>query len=130
VEQKVEGDRGILKDLIARLGQNSSSALEAAGSITGAASRLKLMWEGMEPGHLGRFEAMEILTVGIQGKRLLRLALSRLAPFVPEWQGIDFADLELDAIKQRDAVEALRVEAAMAALLDKDRRVRHAVPVG
>jgi hypothetical protein len=130
LENKVEEDRALLKDLIGRLGQSSSNVLEAAGNITGAASRLKLMWEGMEPGHLGRFEAIEILALGIQGKRLLWVVLGELAPFVPEWQGIKFADLELDAIAQRDAVEARRIDAAVDALLDVERRARHAVPAG
>ena len=122
LEQKVETDRTLLKDLIAMLGESSSTVLEAAGSITGAASRLKLNWEGMEPGQLGRFEAMEVLALGIQGKRLLWLVLAELAPFVPEWQDIDFAAQELEAIAQRDAVETLRLEAGTDALLDPERR--------
>lgn len=122
LEQKVEGDRTLLKDLIARLGENSSAMLQAAGTLTGAASRLKLNWEGMEPGQLGRFEAVEMLTLGIQGKRLLWLMLSEVAAFVPEWEGIDFASLELEAIDQRDAVEDLRIEAGTDALVDAKRR--------
>ena len=126
LEEKVEEDRRLLKELIGRLGQSSSPVLETAGEITAAAGRLKLMWEGMEPGRLGRFEAMEILALGIQGKRLLWVVLGELAPFVPEWQGIEFAELELDAIAQRDAAETRRIDAAMDALLDAERRARHA----
>jgi hypothetical protein len=124
LERKVESDRALLKELIGRLGETSSTVLEAAGSITGAAGRLKLNWEGMEPGCLGRFEAMEVLALGIQGKRLLWLVLAELAPFIPEWAGTDFAELELQALDQRDAVEALRIEAGRDALLDAARRVR------
>ena len=83
-------------------------------------------WVALASGHLGRFEAMEILALGIQGKRLLWVVLGELAPFVPEWQGIEFAELELDAIAQRDAVETRRIDAAMDALLDAERRARHA----
>ena len=128
LEQKVEKDRGLLKELIARLGQSSSSVLETAGSVTGAASRIKLMWEGMEPGQLGRFEAMEVLTLGIQGKHLLWLVLAELSPFVPEWDGINFTELVRDAIAQRDTVETRRVAAAVDALLDKERHPRHSGP--
>jgi hypothetical protein len=124
LQQAVESDRDLLKDLIARLGEHSSTVLQAAGSITGAASRLKLNWEGMEPGRLGRFEAMEVLALGIQGKRLLWFILEELAPFVPEWKDIDFAELELQAIEQRDAVESLRLEAGTDVLLDPTRRAR------
>lgn len=122
LEKKVEADRGLLKELIGRLGESSSSLLETAGSITGAAGRLKLIWEGMEPGGLGRFEALEVLSLGIQGKRLLWLAMAEIAGNIPEWNGINFADLELDAIDQRDSVEARRIEAAAEALLDIERR--------
>ncbi|WP_341408129.1 hypothetical protein [Luteolibacter soli] len=113
--EKVETDRTILKDLIGKLGESSSSLLEAAGVATGAASRIKLAWEGLEPGHLGRFEALELLALGIQGKRLLWLALAEIAPLIPAWTA-NFAELELDAIAQRDSVEERRVEAARDAL--------------
>ena len=122
LEKKVEADRTLLKGLIDGLGHSSSTVLETAGSITGAASRLKLLWEGMEAGRLGRFEGLEILSLGIQGKRLLWLMLAELAPFVPEWRDIGFADLELDAIAQRDALERCRIQAGAAALLDEKRR--------
>ncbi|MCW1886031.1 hypothetical protein OKA04_14935 [Luteolibacter flavescens] len=124
LEHKVEKDRAILKDLISRLGESSSSLLEVAGSITGAASRLKLNWDGMEPGCLGRFEGMEVLALGIQGKRLLWVMMAELAPFISEWGGVDFAGLELEAIAQRDAVEKRRVEAGVDALLEVARRQR------
>ncbi|MCW1885054.1 hypothetical protein OKA04_09975 [Luteolibacter flavescens] len=122
LERKVESDRTLLKDLISRLGESSSAMLEVAGSITGAASRLKLNWDGMEPGYLGRFEGMEVLALGIQGKRLLWVILAELAPFIPEWEGVDFAKLELDAIEQRDAVEDRRMEAGVDAMLEVTRR--------
>lgn len=122
LERKVEDDRTLLKDLIARLGESSSDMKEAAGSIMGAAGRMKLAWEGMEPGQLGRLEAIEVLSLGIQGKRLLWLLLAELGPSFPEWEGIDFAALELDAISQRDSLEPLRVDAGRDALLDPERR--------
>lgn len=122
LKAKVEEDRLLLKELIAKLGHSGSTFLEAAGDLTGKASRLKLMWEGLEPGRLGRFEAMEILALGIQGKRLLWLMMAELEPWVPEWDGIDFAGLELNAIAQRDAVEARRLEAGVDALICAERR--------
>lgn len=125
LEQKVEADRDLLNDLIARLGENSSSMLQVAGTITGAAGRLKLKWEGMDPGQLGRFEAIEMLALGIQGKRMLWRMLKEIAPFVAEWENIDFTLLEMEAIDQRDAVENLRLEGGNDALLDPKRRADH-----
>jgi hypothetical protein len=68
------------------------------------------MWEGFEPGELGLFEALEMLALGVQGKRLLWVALREIAPAYPAWKDVNFADLELEAIRQRDGVEAWRIE--------------------
>lgn len=122
LKAKVEGDQVLLRDLLERAGMKESGALQAAGSLTARASRLKLMWEGFEPGNLGMFEALEMLALGIQGKRLLWLVLAEIAPHFPEWQGIPFADLELEAIRQRDAVEERRIEEGRNCLIDVERR--------
>ncbi len=52
-----------------------------------------------------------MLAIGIQGKRLLWVMLGEIAPQVPGWRGIRFADLESAAIQQRDAVELRRLAA-------------------
>jgi len=130
LKAKVEEDRALLKGLLEKLGQSSSTMLQAAGNLTAKAGRLKLLWEGLEPGRLGTFEAMEMLTLGIQGKRLLWLILAEIAPWVPEWEGVDFAELELEAIAQRDAVEERRIEAGLDALLDPERRAKEKASLG
>ncbi|QJE95141.1 hypothetical protein [Luteolibacter luteus] len=124
LEIKVERDRDLLKGLLEKMGRSSSTLLEIAGNLSSKAGRLKLMWEGLKPGELGRFEAMEMLAIGIQGKRLLWVMLGELAPWIPEWEGIVFSDLELDAISQRDAVEARRIESGLDGLLDVERGAR------
>jgi hypothetical protein len=121
---KVEQDRKILHELILATGKKSSGVLEAAGKMTAKAGRLKLKWEGLEPGELGLFEALEMLVLGIQGKRILWVVLRELQPWTPEWEDIDFAALEAEAIAQRDAVEERRVSAAMDALLSAERRAK------
>lgn len=119
---RVEDDRSILCDLIAKIGQARSELLQVAGDLTLQASKLKLRWKGMAPGEMGFFEALEILSLGIQGKRLLWVVLAELQPSIPEWKEFDFKNLELTAIAQRDAVEDKRVPAAVDSLLDRDRR--------
>ena len=52
-----------------------------------------------------------MLAIGIQGKRLLWVMLGEIAPQFPSWRDIHFADLELAAIQQRDAVEVRRLAA-------------------
>jgi len=112
---KVEEDRTILKDLLKRVGTTDSKALQMTGTLTAKASRLKLMWEGLEPGKLGMLEALEILCLGIQGKRLLWRVLSEIAPFAPAWSDVDFEALEQEAVQQRNAVETYRLRAGVAA---------------
>ncbi len=46
--------------------------LKAAGDFAGRLSWIKLAWEGLLPGKLGMFEALELLTLGITGKHFLR----------------------------------------------------------
>ncbi|WP_035613207.1 hypothetical protein [Haloferula sp. BvORR071] len=122
LKQKVEDDRGLLKRLLEKLGQDTTALADTLGAITAKASHLKLRWEGLDANELGHFEAIEMLALGIQGKRLLWLMLGRLQPRVPEWQGIDFNDLERQAVEQRDAVETLRMEAGVGCLIDKQRQ--------
>ncbi len=82
----------------------------------------KLNWEQVEPGELGMFEALELLALGVQGKRQLWAALGEVAPWFPEWNGIDFANLESRAIQQRGGIESRRIEAAKEILANSDRR--------
>lgn len=123
LKEQVEADRSLLEELLERIGQKSSALLKMAGGIAARVGGIKLMWEQIEPGKLGLFEALEMLALGVQGKRLLWLALSEIAPMFPEWNGIAFAELELQAIQQRDNIEFWRIRAAMGILADADRRM-------
>lgn len=127
----VEEDRDLLKGLLEKIGHTDSGILQAAGNLTAKAGRLKLMWEGLEPGELGMLEALEMLCLGIQGKRLLWEMLAGLRPWVPEWSDVDFAALALEAITQRDAVEEYRIQAGIDALIEGERRnARHDPALG
>lgn len=119
---KVEADRNLLEELLSSAGLESSQALKVAGEVTARIGLLKLMWEGVEPGKLGLFEALEILALGVHGKRLLWLALKEVAEYFPEWRGFDFASLELEASRQRDGIEFWRKEAARESLPPVERR--------
>jgi hypothetical protein len=68
------------------------------------------------------FEALEMLALGVQGKRLLWLVMQEIQPWFPEWSDYDFANLELEAIRQRDGVEVWRIEAAKESLISEKRR--------
>ena len=85
LKSAVEEDRDLLKKLLKRADLEESTGQKRAGGITARAGRLKLLWEGMDPGELGIFEALEMLVLGIQGKRILWLMLGDIAPLFHEW---------------------------------------------
>ncbi len=124
LKKAVEVDRALLEHLLASSQMQSSSIHQAAGKLAARVGFLKLMWEGLEPGKLGLFEALEMLALGVQGKRLLWSALGEISCWFPEWKDIDFAGLELEAIRQRDGVEEWRIEAARDVLASVERRSR------
>lgn len=125
LKEEVAADRALLEGLLERMDRSPSKFLKAAGDVAARVGGIKLMWEGVEPGKLGLFEALEMLAIGVQGKRLLWLALREISCWFPEWNGIDFARLERDAVQQRDGVEFWRIEAAREILADVDRRESH-----
>jgi hypothetical protein len=108
----VENDRAVLARILEAAEMETENAIKAAGKLTAKAGRIKLLWEGMKPGELGRFEACEMLALGIQGKRLLWRVLAEIAPCHRGWHAFDFHALERDAERQRDAVEEERLKAA------------------
>ncbi|RYD18538.1 MAG: hypothetical protein EOP88_22235 [Verrucomicrobiaceae bacterium] len=122
LEEEVEKDRALLEKLLTSAGMEVTTMIQVAGEVTGRVGFFKLLWEGFQPGSLGLFEGLELLCLGIQGKRLLWVAMQEIAPWFPEWNDMDFAKLELEAIRQRDGVEAWRVEAARDTLPDIERR--------
>ena len=114
--RKVEQDRALLESLTGKLGERHGILLDIAGKASAKAGRLKFLWEGLEPGGLGKFEALELLVLGVQGKCLLWRMLGELAPSVSEWEGVDFAALEEAANGQREALEERRIEAGRQSL--------------
>lgn len=122
LQGRVENDQQILKYLLSRIGCEESSGFKAVGEIGGKVSRMVLLYEGMEPGKLGSFESLEMLALGIQGKRLLWVALQEVAHHFPEWSEIDFQNLEFEAIRQREEVEERRLVHGREALASSLRK--------
>ena len=122
LKRKVEIDRALLEELLEKIGHGGNTFFKVAGSVAARVGGIKLLWEKVEPGKLGMFEALEMLALGVQGKRLLWLSLGGIAAWFPEWNGTDFNALEREAIEQRDGIEAWRLEAALDILPDPERR--------
>lgn len=123
LQEQVRSDRELLKELIRRAGMEEKILPRIAGDIGARAGRLKLMWEGLEAGKLRQFEGLEMLALGIQGKRLLWTVVAEVAALYPEWEGIDFAALAQDAKRQRDAVEQRRINSGRETLPAPERKL-------
>ncbi|RYD35949.1 MAG: hypothetical protein EOP87_06390 [Verrucomicrobiaceae bacterium] len=122
LKDKIREDRDVLDGLLKRIAEEPSALMKVAGGIAARVGGLKLMWEKVEPGKLGMFEALEMLTLGIQGKRLLWTIMREIQPWFPEWTDLNFQELELEAIRQRDEVEEWRVRAGIDSLVSAERK--------
>ena len=119
LRDQVQSDYDILIDVLDRLGMKRDPVSQAAGKLGMRVGRMKMTWDGMDPGELGAFEALEMLVLGITGKKLLWLALGEIAPFTPRLEGMDFTKLAESAKQQRSRVEDRRLSAARQAFLQK-----------
>jgi hypothetical protein len=120
----IEADRRTLKALMDRLGVAESHARKASAWLAEKVTELKLVVDDPGDGDLRLFESLEALSLGIEGKRTLWLALSSAAEVAPELRLADYGRLVRRAEEQRSRVEAVRLEIAKRALnVDRAGRV-------
>jgi hypothetical protein len=108
-------DRRTLLDVLAAVAVEPSPLKRAAGVVLERVGRLKPNGQLRGYSPLGRFLDLEVLSIGVEGKRLLWLALreiddGRLARF-------DFGALAARAQDQRERLEPHRLAAASAAFV-------------
>jgi hypothetical protein len=113
--EQIREDQTVLKGVIERLGTGESSLKKAGAWLAEKAGRVKLGGTD-EPRDLSRLEVLEMLTTGVHGKRALWRALRVVAVSHEELRGLDLDLLERRAVEQHDELEAMRLEAAKAAL--------------
>ena len=112
----VETDRRELEALMVQLQIAESRTRKASAWLTEKFTELKLRLDDPAGGELRLFESYEALSLGIEGKRSLWLALSAAAADTPALQIVDYGRLIQRAEEQRSRVEARRLEAAKTAL--------------
>ena len=115
----VAADREKLEKLMAGLNLDESKMRKASGWLSEKFTELKLRFDDPRGGSLRLFEALELLSLGIEGKRTLWLTLAALAPSSPVLQILNYEQMAERAQKQRDRVEELRIEIAEKALAPK-----------
>jgi hypothetical protein len=115
---EIEEDRAILQRVITTLGGSanpvkraSAVGMERLGSL-----RMALPVFGPGSGEAARLEELEVLSLGIEGKRMLWKVLGTLASSDGRLVGVDFAGLKRRAESQRRRLEPVRLELAAAAL--------------
>lgn len=111
---EVAADRAVLESLMARLRIPESGFRKAAAWTGGKLSEFKSRLEDSS-GDLHRLEALDALSMGIEGKALLWRALGVAAETDTELQGPRYAALAERAQTQRARLEEIRIGAARAA---------------
>jgi hypothetical protein len=112
---ELEEDRRVLQSIIDRLGAGPALLKEAAAWVGEKVSELKL--RRSITGHLGTFEALEALGVGILGKRALWRALPVIAEADSRLREVNVQGLVERAESQHARVEERRLEAARTAFV-------------
>lgn len=116
IRSEVEEDQKALQALLQGIGGKESRVRQAAAWITEKLGRAKLLLDASESGgEIQMLESLEALALGIQGKASLWRSLAAAAVRV-EAKAMDYAGLEQRAMSQFQRVEAMRLQAARAAL--------------
>ena len=109
---EIEADRSELEDLVKQLGGDSTALKDVAAWVAQKASRFKLSLS--EP--IGRFEAIEMLCLGVLGKLSLWNALGELSTADSRIMRLNLPRLIACARDQHQRLETLRLKLAIQAL--------------
>jgi hypothetical protein len=112
----VTADREELQTIMGRLQVAESSVRKAAAWLAGKVTELKLRVDDAGGEGLQLLESLEVLSLGIEGKRGLWKAMAAAARESLVLQVADYERLERRAIEQRGLVEERRLAAAKSAL--------------
>ena len=114
---EITADREKLEALMSQLNISESRTRKASAWLTEKVTALKLRLDDPSDGDLRLFESLEALSLGIEGKRGLWLALATVAEKTPALQVLGYQELMRRAEEQRGRVEEKRIETATRALV-------------
>jgi hypothetical protein len=118
IRGEIEEDRDVLERVIAALG-GSANPVKRAGALGAemlVSLRMQMPVLGAGSTEAARLEEIEVLSLGIESKRLLWTAIGEIARSEPRLSGFDLASLARRAQDQRDRLERFRLLFATAAL--------------
>ena len=112
---EIEEDRATLQEILGLL-EATPSTIKRAGAVgaellTSLRHRLPVLGAGSSK--VALLEDLEVLSLGIEGKRLLWAALGAASSADARLRGFDFEDLQARARSQRERLEPFRLQLAM-----------------
>jgi hypothetical protein len=124
---EIEHDGEVLERVIRVLGGSANPIKRATALGAERISSLRMWVPMIGPGSAesARLEEVEVLSLGIEGKRLLWAALAQLSSTDERLSGFPFPELKQRARSQRDRLERFRLRLAAEALgLPKTARMQ------
>lgn len=115
LRDEINADQTVLRNLLRQIDGKESTIRKAGAWLMEKLSRSKLQADAEDNG-LGLFQALEALTLGINGKRALWRSLAAAAETVTELRAVDYARMEKRAAEQFERVEARCLQLAPAVL--------------
>lgn len=109
---EIEQDRDVLRELVEKLGSGRNPIKEAAGWVAEKAHRLAVSETIIRDPDLSTMLTAETLSLGVEGKIELWLALQELVPEYPHLADIGLDALVVRARDQRSRLEVVRLAAA------------------
>jgi hypothetical protein len=118
IAPQIEEDRESLAALVDKLDMTQNPVKQATGWVAEKVGRVKLSGLSSGDSDLGTFLSLEALSLGIEGKRSLWLALQEIAGSDSRLTEVDLVRLTERAEAQREVVERHRREFARRALAE------------
>jgi len=115
LHQEIAGEQQLLKILLNQISTPQSVIKMAGAWVAEKLAHLKLRIASSADAALGRMEAFEMLSLGIEGKKGLWRSLQAVEDQLPEGPVLDLEALIDAAEQQRHLVETWRLEASVQA---------------
>jgi hypothetical protein len=123
---EIKSDRDVLERVIQVLGGSPHRLKRgvALGAERLGSLRMWLPMIGPGSDDTARLEEVEVISLGIEGKRLMWAALAQLSSTDARLSGFPFPELKQRAKTQRDRLERFRLRLATEALGPPERRMQ------
>jgi len=112
IAAEVRQDKATLLRLMDDVGARPSPVKRIGAWVAEKAGRLKFRGVTSGKPELGRYLALETMSLGVEGKRSLWTALEQSAGGAPALRRVDLGELVVRAEQQRETLERRRLEAA------------------